>query len=489
MKDLITRGSIAELSELMEQKQLSSEELTLACINQIEESEPTVGAFITVTAEHALRQARNIDSRRLSGEKMSPLAGIPYGAKDNICTAGIATTCASRMLEDHVPPYNATVIQRLSDMGAIMLGKLNMDEFAMGSATDTSAMKITNNPLDISRVPGGSSGGSAAAVAAKEAVFSLGSDTGGSVRQPSAFCGVVGIKPTYGSVSRYGLIAFAPSLDQIGPITSNAYDNALVLSAIAGRDKHDATSCDINYNYLRDINNGVHELRIGIAEEYLDSVDADVKCAILSAADTLNDLGAKLIPVSLPKTDAPLAAYYVISSSEASSNLARFDGVRYGLRPENTGNIEDLFVNSRTRGFGQEVKRRILLGTYALSLGGRDEYYKRALNVRKHIKNQFNNIFLTCDAIIMPVSPTVAYKRDKKKPTPLEVYMEDMYCVLANITGLPSLSIPCGKGDGGMPVGMQIMGAHFSEPLLYRIAHAFERSFSNKKPSGKGASI
>ena len=481
MKAPIFRHSISELSSLMKKGELSAEDLTLSCLERIQQTEDSVRAFITLTADLAISQARAIDRHRAAGEKLSPLAGIPFGAKDNICTNGIATTCASRMLYDFVPPYDATVIDKLKRSGAILLGKLNMDEFAMGSATDTSSMKITNNPLDTSRVAGGSSGGSAAAVAAGDVVFSLGSDTGGSVRQPCSFCGTVGIKPTYGSVSRYGLIAFAPSFDQIGPITSDVYDNALVLSAIAGRDKMDSTSCDVKYNYLQGIDQGIKGMRIGLALDYLDNTDADVRCAILSAAHSLEGLGAHVSPIKLPETDPALAAYYVISSSEACSNLARFDGVRYGLRSQNIKSVDDLFVTSRTEGFGQEIKRRIMLGTFALSQGARDEYYRRALSAKKYIKEQLNDIFMTYDAVILPVSPTVAYKREQKKTTPLEIYMEDMYCVLANLSGLPSLSMPCGTGDGGMPVGMQIMGSAFSEPVLYRIAYAFENTYRKEQ--------
>lgn len=481
MKNTIYKATIKELSSLMSRKEISSEELTLHCLDRIHETEDTIGAFITVTAESALEKARDVDRRRAMGEELSLLAGIPFGVKDNICTKGVRTSCASKMLMDFIPPYDATVIDRLNMAGAVMLGKLNMDEFAMGSATDTSAVKITSNPIDPTRVAGGSSGGSAAAVASGEVKFSLGSDTGGSVRQPCAFCGAVGIKPTYGSVSRYGLIAFASSFDQIGPITSCVYDNALVLSAIAGKDTKDSTSCDVNHNYIHEIDHGVKGLHIGLATDYLDDVNADVSAAILSAAEIYRQLGATVTPIKLPDTKAALAAYYVISSAEACSNLARFDGVRYGYRPKNTDSIDDLFVRSRTEGFGEEVKRRIMLGTFALSQGAREQYYQRALTVKKQVIYHFENIFRSYDAVILPVSPTVAYKKENKKQTPLEVYMEDMFCVLANMSGLPSISLPCGTGEGGLPVGMQIMGKAFSESMLYRIAHTFESYTAMRK--------
>lgn len=468
--------SISELSRGLMEKNFSSEELIRFFLERIDNTDKDIGAFITVCGDEAIKAARNIDSKRTAGEELSPLAGIPFGAKDNICTLGIATTCASRMLSDYVPPYSANVIDKLTAAGCILLGKLNMDEFAMGSATDTSAIKITKNPLDTQRVPGGSSGGSAAAVAAGSVPFALGSDTGGSVRQPAAFCGVVGIKPTYGTVSRYGLVAFAPSLEQIGPLTADVRSNALILQAISGRDQKDATSLEMNTDFSCDLEKDIKGLRIGLPTSCLSVVHKDVKEAILGAAERLRELGAEIVEAELPDTEKALAAYYIISSAEASSNLARFDGVRYGHRPEKFENTDELFVKSRTEGFGDEVKRRIMLGTYALSREGRETYYKRALAVRSAVRYEFERIFSDCDCMIMPVSPTVAYKISNKKKTPLEIYKEDSLCVLANISGLPALSVPCGMGEGGMPVGMQIMGKAFSEPLLYRMAYAFEQS-------------
>ena len=466
--------SIIKLCSLLRAKSISSEELTREYLDRIAENDNQIGAYINVTAETALRQAREVDRHRVRGEELPVLAGIPFALKDNICTEGITTTCASRMLSDYVPPYNATVAERLYSFGGVLLGKLNMDEFAMGSATDTSAIKKTRNPLDLSRVPGGSSGGSAAAVASDQAVFTLGSDTGGSVRQPAAFCGAVGMKATYGTVSRYGLVAFAPSLEQIGPITSTVRDNAIVLDAIAGRDALDGTTRDVTDSFTDDISNGISGLRIGIAEQYLDLCSSDVREAILSAAKALEDMGSDVEPVDMPSADAALAAYYVLSSSEASSNLSRFDGVRYGYRAQGAQNVTELFVRSRTEGFGDEVKRRIMLGTLALSRDGREQYYLRAMAAKRAIQTHFDGVFERYDALIMPVAPTVAYKMSDRSKVPIEIYKQDMFCVHANLTGLPSLTLPCGAGEGGMPTGLQIMGKAFSEPMLYRIGHSLE---------------
>lgn len=468
--------SVKELSQALSDKKISSEELVRQLLASIEEFDAQTGAFITLLADEALAKAKKIDGMRMAGEKPHALAGIPFGAKDNICTAGIKTTCASRMLSDYVPPYSATVIERLENRGCILLGKLNMDEFAMGSATDTSAFKITKNPLDTSRTPGGSSGGSAAAVAAGYVPFALGSDTGGSVRQPAAFCGTVGIKPTYGTVSRYGLVAFAPSLEQIAPISADVYSNAIILGAISGTDVRDATTKDTDVDFSREIGKDIKGLRIGLPVSCLDTVNEDVKQAIMKAAKIFESLGAQIIEIKLPDTESALAAYYIISSAEASSNLARFDGVRYGHRPSKFDSIDELFVKSRTEGFGDEVKRRIMLGTYALSREGREAYYKRALSVRRAVREKFDSILSRCDCILMPVSPSVAPKISEKKKTPLEIYQEDSLCVLANISGLPTLCLPCGTGEEGMPVGMQLMGKAFSEPLLYRIAFSFEKT-------------
>ena len=456
-------------------------ELTQAYIDGIAQREEEIHAYISTDAELALQQAAAADKRIGAGEG-TLLTGIPAGIKDNMCTKGIPTTCASKMLADYVPPYDAHVIERLQDAGYVLLGKLNMDEFAMGSTTENSAMGITRNPCDTTRVPGGSSGGSAAAVAACEAAYTLGSDTGGSIRQPAAFCGVVGMKPTYGRVSRYGLVAFASSLDQIGPLTRDVRDNALVLSAIAGHDKRDATSVEIGVDdYLAGLQSGVAGMRIGLPEEFFgDGIAPDVKEAVLAAADTLAALGAELVQVKMPSLDHALSAYYVISSAEASSNLARFDGVRYGYRAAEFADMDELYQNSRSEGFGSEVKRRIMLGTFALSSGYYDAYYKKALQVRSLVRADFDNAFTKCDCILSPVAPTVAYKIGEKTSDPLEMYLGDAYSVPVNIAGVPALSLPCGTGEGGMPVGMQLIGPAFSEAMLYRVGYAFENSRRGK---------
>lgn len=472
----LTERTIYEHAEALRKKEYSSLELTEAYFDQIDKKDRTIGAYITVTAEKAIESAKAFDEGNCSDRGVSPLAGIPCGIKDNICTKGIKTTCASKMLSGYIPPYSAHVVEKLEHSGAVILGKLNMDEFAMGSTTENSAFKICRNPLDTDRVPGGSSGGSAAAVAAREAVYTLGSDTGGSIRQPASFCGVVGMKPTYGSVSRYGLVAFASSLDQIGPITSTVFDNALVLNVIAGHDKRDATSVKRTYNdFTADIKNGVKGMKIGIPEEFFgDGISADVREAVLAAADTYRALGAELVAVSMPSIDYALSAYYVISSAEASSNLARFDGVRYGYRCDDYSNTDELYKKSRSKGFGLEVKKRIMLGTFALSSGYYDAYYKKALQVRSLVRKDFDEAFENCDFIISPVAPTVAYKIGEKVGDSLQMYMGDAYSVPVNIAGIPALTLPCGIGEGGMPVGMQLIGPAFSEGLLYRAGFAFE---------------
>ena len=472
----LTERTIFEHAEALRKKEYSSVQLTQAYLEQINKKDKTIGAYITVTADRAIESAKAFDEGRSSDREISPLAGIPCGIKDNMCTKGIKTTCASKMLGGYIPPYSAHVVEKLEKSGAVILGKLNMDEFAMGSTTENSAFKVCRNPLDTDRVPGGSSGGSAAAVAAREAVYTLGSDTGGSIRQPASFCGVVGMKPTYGSVSRYGLVAFASSLDQIGPITSTVLDNALVLNAIVGHDKRDATSVKRVYNdFTADIKNGVKGMKIGVPEEFFgEGISDDVRKAVLAATDTYRALGAELVSVSMPSIDYALSAYYVISSAEASSNLARFDGVRYGYRCDDYSNIDELYRKSRSEGFGSEVKKRIMLGTFALSSGYYDAYYKKALQVRSLVRKDFDEAFGKCDVIISPVTPTVAYKIGEKTGDSLQMYMGDAYSVPVNIAGIPALTLPCGIGEGGMPVGMQLIGPAFSEGLLYRAGFAFE---------------
>lgn len=475
MKDLL-RLTVSELSEKLAAREISSAELTDAYLDRIHEKEQTIGAYLTVCEKEAENAASEIDRRRASGEKLHALAGVPVGIKDNMCTRGIKTTCASKMLENFVPPYDATVVKKLADAGVVTLGKLNMDEFAMGSTTENSYFKKTHNPSSIECVPGGSSGGSAAAVAADEAPFTLGSDTGGSIRQPAAFCGVVGMKPTYGSVSRYGLVAFASSLDQIGPLTKNVRDNALVMNVIAGHDKHDATSVDREYDdFTTELDDGVKGLRIGIPDEFFgEGINAEVKEKVLAAAKVYEKLGAEIVNVSMKTISHALPAYYVISSAEASSNLARFDGVRYGYRSDKYDDIVDLYKNSRSEGFGAEVKRRIMLGTFALSSGYYDAYYKKALQVRTLIMKDFARIFDSCDIILSPVAPTTAYKLGEKTSNPLEMYMGDIYTVPVNIAGIPSLSLPCGADSKGLPVGMQLIGRAFGEKTLYRAGNAYE---------------
>ena len=472
----LTERTIFEHAEALRKKEYSSVQLTQAYLEQIDKKDKTIGAYITVTADRAIESAKAFDEGRSSDSEISPLAGIPCGIKDNMCTKGIKTTCASKMLGGYIPPYSAHVVEKLEKSGAVILGKLNMDEFAMGSTTENSAFKVCRNPLDTDRVPGGSSGGSAAAVAAREAVYTLGSDTGGSIRQPASFCGVVGMKPTYGSVSRYGLVAFASSLDQIGPITSTVLDNALVLNAIVGHDKRDATSVKRVYNdFTADIKNGVKGMKIGVPEEFFgEGISDDVRKAVLAATDTYRALGAEPVSVSMPSIDYALSAYYVISSAEASSNLARFDGVRYGYRCDDYSNIDELYRKSRSEGFGSEVKKRIMLGTFALSSGYYDAYYKKALQVRSLVRKDFDEAFGKCDFIISPVAPTVAYKIGEKTGDSLQMYMGDAYSVPVNIAGIPALTLPCGIGEGGMPVGMQLIGPAFSEGLLYRAGFAFE---------------
>ncbi|MGN0452238.1 MAG: Asp-tRNA(Asn)/Glu-tRNA(Gln) amidotransferase subunit GatA [Ruminococcus sp.] len=472
----LTQRTIYMHAEALRKKEYSSTELTQAYLNEIGAKDKTIGAYLTVTAEQALEKAKEFDEGRCSARGISPLAGIPCAIKDNMCTKGIKTTCASKMLGNYIPPYTAHAVEKLEESGAVILGKLNMDEFAMGSTTENSAFKVCHNPADTERVPGGSSGGSAAAVAAREAAYTLGSDTGGSIRQPASFCGVVGMKPTYGTVSRYGLIAFASSLDQIGPLTSTVLDNALVLNTIVGHDKRDATSIDRTYeDFTAEINKGVQDMKIGIPAQFFgEGISEDVKKAVLAASEAYRAMGAELVAVSMPSIDFALSAYYVISSAEASSNLARFDGIRYGYRSDDYSNIDELYRKSRSEGFGSEVKKRIMLGTFALSSGYYDAYYKKALQVRSLVRKDFDNAFEKCDFIISPVAPTVAYKIGEKTGDSLQMYMGDAYSVPVNIAGIPALSLPCGTGEGGMPVGMQLIGPAFSESILYRAGYAFE---------------
>ena len=472
----ITSLSLRQLSDCLRSGELTAVQAAEAYLASIRENDPSIRAYLSVLEEKAMGQAAETDRRRARGETLSPLAGVPAGIKDNICTKGVTTTCASRMLEHFVPPYSAHVIEKLAEAGAVTLGKLNMDEFAMGSSTENSFFQITHNPRDPSRVPGGSSGGSAAAVAANEAAFALGSDTGGSIRQPAAFCGVVGMKPTYGTVSRYGLVAFASSLDQIGPLTRDVADSAMVMDCIAGHDSRDSTSIRMDkLPYASQLGQDIRGIKIALPEEFFgEGLSEDVRKGIELAAGRFQDLGAEIVRVSMPTLTHALPAYYIISSAEASSNLARFDGIRYGYRSPDYEDITSLYKNSRSEGFGQEVKRRIMLGTFALSSGYYDAYYKKALQVRTLITRDYSRIFAACDCILSPVAPTTAYKIGEKTATPLEMYLGDIYTVPVNIAGLPGLSMPCAAASDGMPVGMQLIGPAFSEPLLYRVGYAYE---------------
>ncbi len=466
------------LSRKLASGELSSREATAAYLQAIKEKEPSIGAYLTVLEESAMKKAAEVDEKRAAGKTLSPLAGVPAGIKDNICTKGVRTTCASKMLENFVSPYNAGVIERLEEADAVLLGKLNMDEFAMGSSTENSFFKVTHNPRDLSRVPGGSSGGSAAAVAANEAAFALGSDTGGSIRQPAAFCGVVGMKPTYGTVSRYGLVAFASSLDQIGPLTRTVRDSAMVMDTIAGHDRRDSTSIKMDaISYGEKIGQSIRGMKIALPEEFFgEGLSDEVRKGIEEAALQFQALGAEIVKVSMPTLSHALPAYYIISSAEASSNLARFDGVRYGYRAADYDDITSLYKKTRSEGFGAEVKRRIMLGTFALSSGYYDAYYKKALQVRTLIVNDYNRIFEKCDFILSPVAPTTAYKIGEKTADPLSMYLGDIYTVPVNIAGLPSLSMPCADAPDGLPIGMQLIGRPFSEPELYRAGYAYEKT-------------
>jgi len=467
-----------ELSDMIKNKEISAVELTKAQLDRIEKVDQKVESYITVCHDEALKKAEEIQKKIDSGEINSPLAGIPMAIKDNICTKGVTTTCASRMLYNFVPPYNATVVEKLNSQGAVLVGKVNLDEFAMGGSTENSYFKKTKNPWDLERVPGGSSGGSAAAVAAGEAVFALGSDTGGSIRQPASFCGVVGMKPTYGRVSRFGLVAFASSLDQIGPLTKDVTDCALVLNAITGHDPMDSTSADIEFpDYTKSLINDVKGMKIGIPEEYIgEGLNPEVKNAVMNAVKVFEQLGAQCETFSLPVTEYAIPAYYLISSAEASSNLARYDGIKYGFRAEKYTDLLDLYKQTRSEGFGTEVKRRIMLGTYALSSGYYDAYYKKAQQVRTLIKNGFDKAFEKYDVIIGPTAPTTAYKIGEKVNNPLEMYLGDIYTVSVNIAGLPGMVIPCGMDSKGLPVGLQLIAKAFDEATLLRAAYTFEQN-------------
>ncbi|MFH1652343.1 MAG: Asp-tRNA(Asn)/Glu-tRNA(Gln) amidotransferase subunit GatA [Chloroflexota bacterium] len=476
MTDKNLPATIREAQELLGKKKVSSVELTGAFLERIAQVEPKVHALVSVTGERALAEARRADELRAQGKDM-PLLGVPALIKDNMCTRGVRTTCSSKMLENFVPPYDATVVTRLADAGMVMVGKTNLDEFAMGSSTENSALFTTANPWDTGRVPGGSSGGSAAAVAAGEAVYALGSDTGGSIRQPASFCSVVGLKPTYGRVSRYGLVAFASSLDQIGPITRDVTDCALVMNAIAGHDGRDATSAPYDVpDYTACLTGAVKGLRLGVPKEYfVEGMQSEVGEALRAAIAKFEEMGAEVdLDVSLPHTPHALAVYYIIAPSEASANLARYDGVKYGYSyPGQT--MWESMEQTREHGFGPEVKRRIMLGTYALSAGYYDAYYLKAQKVRTLIRREFDEAFQKYDALITPTSPTVPFKMGEKVDDPLQMYLSDVCTLPINIAGVPAISIPAGFADG-LPIGMQIIGKPFAEETILQIAHAYEQA-------------
>ncbi len=476
-----TKLTASRLNKLFLAGELSAVEIAEGYLERIAAVDPKVQAYITTTADAALDRARKLDARRKVGDtELGPLAAVPVAIKDNMCTQGIRTTAASRILDNFVPPYDATVVHRLHGAGAIILGKTNLDEFAMGSSTENSGLLQTRNPWDLERVPGGSSGGSAAAVAADLAGISLGSDTGGSIRQPAAFCGVVGLKPTYGAVSRYGLIAFASSLDQIGPIAKDVTDAAALLSIIAGNDRRDATSApEANklVNFKLGPDTSLDGLRVGMPKEFFLSqgMDPGVRTAVEQAIAHLASLGATVGECSLPSTEYALDAYYVIAPAEASSNLARFDGVRYGYRTSEYDSLMDMYLKTRQEGFGPEVKRRIMIGTYALSSGYYDAYYKKAMQVRTLVVQDFQNAFNQFDVIVAPTTPTTAFRAGEKVDDPLSMYLADTYTIPVNLAGLPGISIPCGLADG-LPVGLQIIGRPFEEATVLRTAYAFEKT-------------
>lgn len=486
----ITELTVHELKEKLEKKELTSYDITKAYTDRIVEKEKDVQAFVTTLEQDALEKAKEMDKKIESGEAKSKLTGIPIGIKDNICTKGVKTTCSSRMLENFIAPYDATVMKKINDEELVNLGKLNMDEFAMGGSTEHSYFHVTRNPWNLNKVPGGSSGGSAAAVAAGMLPWALGTDTGGSIRQPAAFCGVVGLKPTYGLVSRYGVVAFASSLDQVGPITKDVTDAAMLLNIIAGKDNMDSTSVERpKVDYTKALKNDVKGLKIAVPKEFFGKgINAEVKENLEKAIETYKELGAEVSEVSLDIAEYALASYYIIACAEASSNLGRFDGVRYGHRAKEYNNVKELFRNSRTEGFGPEVKRRIILGTYVLSSGYYDAYYKKAQQVRTLVMNEFKKVFDHYDVILTPTSPTVAFDIGSKINDPLAMYLADICTVSVNIAGLPGISIPCGVDKEGMPVGMQLIGNRFAEETLLNAAYTFEQKvkFSEKyKPEFK----
>ncbi|MHC4266008.1 MAG: Asp-tRNA(Asn)/Glu-tRNA(Gln) amidotransferase subunit GatA [Planctomycetota bacterium] len=485
MKELTAK----KLRDKIVSGEISSLQAVENVFKRIEKHDSTIGAYISICKKQALEDAKAVDEKIAKGQPAGQLAGVPVAVKDNMCTTFGFTTCGSKILEKFHSPYNATAIQKLIDADAVIIGKTNMDEFAMGSSTETSGLQKTANPWDTSRVPGGSSGGSAAAMASQMCFAALGSDTGGSIRQPASFCGVVGLKPTYGRVSRYGLVAYGSSLDQIGPVTNNVEDAALLMNVIAGHDTKDSTSvsetvapvCD----YLEKLSEPVKPLKIGVVPQFNAGADQQVQQALIEALKVYEGLGAETVEIEMPHIDYAIAAYYVIATAEASSNLARYDGVHYGHRTEKPENYIDVYSKSREEGFGKEVKRRIMLGTYALSSGYYDAYYLKALKVRNLIRQDFNNAFEKCDCVIMPVAPTTAFKIGEKVSDPLQMYLSDIYTIAANLAGIPAISIPGGFDENNLPIGLQILSPPFTEDILFRVANMFEKQtdFHEKKPS------
>lgn len=479
--------TVSEIARKIKEKEITIKEVLDSVYNRIENVEGKVSAYVTLTKEQAYNRATKLQERLDNGEDIGIMGGVPIAIKDNICTNGIKTTCSSKMLENFVPFYDATVIEKLENAGAIIIGKTNMDEFAMGSSTENSAIKKTKNPWDLERVPGGSSGGSAAAVACDIAPCALGTDTGGSIRQPASFCNVVGLKPTYGLVSRYGVVAYASSLDQVGPLTKSVEDAAILLNVIAGKDEKDTTSADIpKKDYIKSIKDDIKGKKIGVPTEFIsDGINPDVKKAYEENLNTLKELGAEIIEIKLDYAKYSLPTYYIIATAEASSNLGRYDGIRYGHRAKDFSSLDELYVKSRTEGFGDEVKRRIMLGTYVLSSGYYDAYYKRGQKVRTLIIDDFKKAFEKCDVIAIPTTPNTSFKFGEKTSNPLEMYLEDIYTVPVNIAGLPGISVPGGFDKNGMPIGMQFISKAFDEENLLQVAYTFEKNtgFNMKKPN------
>jgi aspartyl-tRNA(Asn)/glutamyl-tRNA(Gln) amidotransferase subunit A len=481
--------TISEAHQLLKTKEISARELTRAVLDRIQAVEGKVDAFLTIAEASAMEQAEQADQAIFNG-RGSALSGIPLGLKDIICTRDLRTTCGSQILANFIPPFDAAVVRKLKEAGAVIVGKVNMDEFAMGSSTENSAFKITRNPWNLERIPGGSSGGAAAAVAADMCLGALGSDTGGSIRQPASHCGVVGMKPTYGRVSRFGLVAFASSLDQIGPLSKTVGDCALLMNVICGYDPSDSTSVPMEVpDFTAALTSGLKGITVGIPVEYggTEGLDPEVTAAVNNAVRVIEELGAERVDVSLPHTEFAVAAYYVIAPSEASSNLARYDGVKYGLRDNGNAGLMNMYRRTRSKGFGAEVQRRIIIGTYCLSAGYYDAYYGKASQVRTLIMDDFKKAFETCDVILCPVAPTPAFKIGEKLDDPLTMYLSDIFTLSANLAGIPGMSIPCGFSAAGLPIGLQLMGKHFDEAMLFKVAYAFEQAteFHKRKPTLK----